>query len=144
MSLLRLLIVILKVVMVDERFDKHRAVYEVHGGDGMKDLISRQAAIDAIVNSPSRVQDENMPLTDQYDGATFRQIEILGIIDTLPSIESWDIVKSTLNELERKEKKLYFDYCDTAARLKAINKIAESNQTPKRKLEGIRPLAEQE
>lgn len=51
------------------------------------DCISRQAVIDAIVNSPSKVQDENMPLTDQYDGAAFRQIEILGIIDTLPSAQ---------------------------------------------------------
>ena len=51
----------------------------------MNDLISRQAAIDAIVNTPSEVQNKNIPLVNQYDGATFRQIEILGIIEALPS-----------------------------------------------------------
>jgi len=51
----------------------------------MSDLISRQAAIEAIVNTPSEVQNKNIPLVNQYDGATFRQIEILGIIEALPS-----------------------------------------------------------
>ena len=51
------------------------------------DTIYRQAAIDAIVNSPSEVQNKNIPLVNQYDGATFRQIEILGILETLPSAE---------------------------------------------------------
>ena len=64
----------------------------------MSDLISRQKVIEAIVNSPSRVQDENMPLTDKYDGATFRQIEILGIIDTLPSAQEWIPVSERLPE----------------------------------------------
>ena len=53
----------------------------------MDDIISRQAAINAIVNSPSEVQNKNIPLVNQYDGATFRQIEILGILETLPSAE---------------------------------------------------------
>ena len=53
----------------------------------MDDLISRQAAIDAIVNTPSEVQNKNIPLVNQYDGATFRQIEILGIIEALPSAQ---------------------------------------------------------
>ena len=53
----------------------------------MSDLISRQAAIDAIVNTPSEVQNKNIPLVNQYDGATFRQIEILGIIEALPSAQ---------------------------------------------------------
>ena len=53
----------------------------------MNDLISRQAAIDAIVNTPSEVQNKNIPLVNQYDGATFRQIEILGIIEALPSAQ---------------------------------------------------------
>ena len=53
----------------------------------MDDLISRQAAIEAIVNTPSEVQNKNIPLVNQYDGATFRQIEILGIIEALPSAQ---------------------------------------------------------
>ena len=53
----------------------------------MSDYISRQAAIDAIVNMPSEVQNEDIPLTSQYDGAAFRQIEILGILEALPSAE---------------------------------------------------------
>lgn len=56
----------------------------------MSDLISRQAAIDAIVNTPSEVQNKNNPLVNQYDGATFRQIEILGILEALPSAQPED------------------------------------------------------
>ena len=51
-----------------------------------EDAISRQAAIDAIVNTPSEVQNKDIPLTNQYDGATYRQIEILGILEALPSV----------------------------------------------------------
>ena len=53
----------------------------------MNDLISRRAAIDAIVNRPSEIQNEDIPLISQYDGAAFRQIEILGILEALPSAE---------------------------------------------------------
>lgn len=53
----------------------------------MSDLISRQDAIDAIVNTPSEVQNKNIPLVNQYDGAAFRQIEILGILEALPTAE---------------------------------------------------------
>lgn len=63
-------------------------------------------------------------------------------ISMLPSAEPWDIVKTALKELEQKEEKLWADYCDATARLKAISKIAESSQKPNQKIEGIKPLAE--
>lgn len=63
-------------------------------------------------------------------------------VRTAPSAESWDVVKAILNELEQKEEKLYADHCDATARLKAINKIAKSNQAPTQKIDGIKPLAE--
>ena len=89
------------------------------------DLISRQAAIDEIKKCRFVV--------DAIE-------KIIG----LPAVDTWDIVKIILKELEQNEEKLYADYCDTTARLKAINKIAESSQTPKQKIDGIKPLAEME
>ena len=65
----------------------------------MNDLISRQALIEAIVNTPSLVQDETIPLQTQYDGATFRQIEILGIIDSMPPAQQWIPVTERLPEM---------------------------------------------
>lgn len=79
-----------------------------------------------------------------YGTGTKVESEILSIVSKIPCEEPWNIVKSTLNELERKEEKLYSDYCDTTARLKAINKIAKSSQKPKRMIDGIKPLAELE
>ena len=49
----------------------------------MSDLISRHAAIEAIVNTPSGV-DENKTLKDKYDGAAYRQNEIFDIIESMP------------------------------------------------------------
>ena len=66
------------------------------------DTISRKAAIDAIVNTPSEVQNKNIPLVNQYDGATFRQIEILGILEALPSVErlgQWEDIEHAPNGL---------------------------------------------
>jgi hypothetical protein len=65
-------------------------------------------------------------------------------VRTAPSVESWDVVKAILNELEHDNEKLYADHCDATARLKAINKIVDSNQAPKKKVDGIKPLAELE
>lgn len=60
-----------------------------------KDLISRQVAIEAIVNTPSGV-DENKTLKDKYDGAAFRQHEILDIIESMPSAQQWIPVEERL------------------------------------------------
>ena len=49
-------------------------------------LIDADALIKAIVNTPSAVQNKDIPLVNQYDGATFRQIEILGMIENAPTI----------------------------------------------------------
>lgn len=95
----------------------------------MNDLISRQMAIDAMISQNGVV-----------DKSVAKRILI-----QLPSVEpSLEIVKTMLKELEQKEERLYSDYRDTTARLKAINKIAKSNQTPKRKIDGIKSLAELE
>lgn len=52
----------------------------------MTDLISRQAAIEAIINTVSKV-DDNKTLKDKYDGAAFRQHEIIDIIESLPTAQ---------------------------------------------------------
>ena len=103
------------------------------------DLINRQAAIDALAKFvPYSICDES---TESYtNGLT----DAYNLICQLPSAESWDIVKTALKELEQKEERIYSDYCDATARLKAIDKIAKSNQTMKQKIDGIVPLAEQE
>lgn len=53
-----------------------------------------------------------------------------------------DKLNTILKELKQNEEKLYTDYCDAIARLKAINKIVESSQAPRQKIDGIKPLAE--
>ena len=60
------------------------------------------------------------------------------------SADPWSAIKAILNELERKQEKLYADYCDATARLKAVDKIAKSSQKPNQKIDGIKPLAEME
>ena len=52
----------------------------------MSDLISRQAAIDAIVNTVSRIGLHDNSEVARY-GATFRQHEIIDIIESLPSAQ---------------------------------------------------------
>lgn len=77
-----------------------------------------------------------------YGTGTKVETEILNIVSKIPCEEPWNTVKSTLSELEKKEEKLYSNYCDTTARLKAINKIAKSSQKPRQKIDGIKSLAE--
>lgn len=102
----------------------------------MKDLISRSYIlhiIDMWMKVPSYSEAErNIMRAFDYE------------IRTAPSVESWDVVKDILKELEQKEEKLYADHCDATARLRAINKIVDSNQAPKKKVDGIKPLAEME
>lgn len=52
----------------------------------MDDTISRQAAIDAIVNTVSRIGLHDNSEVARY-GATFRQHEIIDIIESLPSAQ---------------------------------------------------------
>ena len=54
----------------------------------------------------------------------------------------WNTIKTILDELEHENEKLLIDYRDAMARIEAINKIVDSNQTPKKKIDGIKPLAE--
>ena len=52
----------------------------------MDDLISRQAAIDAIVNTVSEIGLHDNSEVARY-GATFRQHEIIDIIEGVPSAQ---------------------------------------------------------
>ena len=52
----------------------------------MDDLISRQAAIDAIVNTVSEIGLHDNSEVARY-GATFRQHEIIDIIEGMPSAQ---------------------------------------------------------
>lgn len=54
----------------------------------MSDLISRQAAIDAIVNTVSEIGLHDNSEVARY-GATFRQHEIIDIIEGVPSAQQW-------------------------------------------------------
>lgn len=103
----------------------------------MNDLISKKNLIKSIdyIGTPGGIWAKPF---EAYKEA-FKEF-----VKGMPSAEPWDIVKRMLNELEQKEEKLYSDYCDATARLKAINKIAGSDQTPNRKIDGIKPLAEME
>lgn len=101
------------------------------------DCISRQAAIDALIS-------EGRNVDSRYISAEriIHESDAIEAISMLPSAEPWSAVRTILEELERKQEKLYADYCDATARLKAINKIAESSQAPRQKIDGIKPLAE--
>lgn len=61
------------------------------------DLIDRQAAIDAIVNTVSEIGLHDNSEVARY-GATFRQHEIIDIIDELPSAQRWIPVSERLPE----------------------------------------------
>lgn len=54
----------------------------------MDNLISRQAAIDAIVNTATDVYSHDR-IISALDGAAFRQNEIIDIIEALPSAQRW-------------------------------------------------------
>ena len=113
----------------------------------MRDLIDRKALL------------ESLGIGDDCNNCKYGEADTYGyvfctkgsdfvdacekIFDAL-SVEPWSAIKTMLNDLEQKEERLYSDYCDAAARLKAINKIAGSDQTPNRKIDGIKPLAEAE
>lgn len=61
------------------------------------DLINREAVIEAIVNTVSKVDDDKT-LKDKYDGAVFRQHEILDIIENMPPAQQWIPVTERLPE----------------------------------------------
>lgn len=74
----------------------------------MSNLIRIQDAIDAIVNTPSEVQNKNIPLVNPYDGAAFRQIEILKILEALPIVEPERTAKVYQKQAPDR---LYYFYC---------------------------------
>lgn len=51
-------------------------------------------------------------------------------------------IRDLLTEVERNDELIRTAYSDTQARIKAIEKIANSSQSPKQKLAGIKPLAD--
>lgn len=53
-------------------------------------LIDKDELMDWIVNEPSDIDNPDNALVNQYDGATFRQIEILGHIETMPEVTAED------------------------------------------------------
>ena len=63
------------------------------------DLISRQAAIDAIVNTVSEVGLHDNSEVARY-GATFRQHEIIDIIEGLPTAPRWIPVTEHLPKID--------------------------------------------
>ena len=53
-----------------------------------------------------------------------------------------DAIKDLVTEMQKRNQLFIRAYDDTTARLTAINKIANSSQTPKQKINGIKPLAD--
>lgn len=102
----------------------------------MNDLISRNYILKIIemwMEVPSYSESErNIMRAIDYE------------VRTAPSADPWNTVKKILDELKYENEKLLVDYCDTTARLRAINKIAKSTQKPNQKIAGIKPLAELE
>lgn len=100
----------------------------------MNDLISRSYILNIIemwMKVPSYSESEqNIMRAIDYE------------VRSAPSADPWNTVKKILDELEWENEKLLVDYCDTTARLNAINKIAKSSQKPSQKVDGIKPLAE--
>lgn len=64
------------------------------------------------------------------------------VVKYMPPVNPWSAVRTILEELEHENEKLNVNYCDAIARIKAINKIVKSNQTPKQKIDGVKPLSE--
>lgn len=104
----------------------------------MSDLISRKSVIEYLMINMNWMDEEG----EQVEDSNKKRGIITDLISGVPSVEPWDIVKTMLKELEQKEERLYSDYCETTASLKAISKIAKSNQTMTQKIDGIVPLAE--
>lgn len=68
-------------------------------------LIDADKLINEIVNTPSNYDDPDFGLSDVCDGATFRQIEILGLIEKQPIVNEWN--KLTFRPLTEEEKEEY-------------------------------------
>lgn len=102
----------------------------------MSDLIDREEALTALRDT--------LKSGGKSKGLRPVTFEMICAIKSLPSAEPWVTVKTMLRELEQKEERLYSDYCDATAKLKAINKIARSSQKPNQKINGINALAEME
>ena len=66
----------------------------------------------------------------------------MAIMEIVASGRTLIAIKDLLSELERIDGVLYASHDEIRARMKAIAKIANSNQTPKQKIKGIRPLAD--
>jgi hypothetical protein len=66
----------------------------------------------------------------------------MAIMEIVASGRTHIAIKDLLSELERIDGVLYASHDEIRARMKAIAKIANSNQTPKQKIKGIRPLAD--
>ena len=76
------------------------------------DLIDRQAAIDAVVNTVSEIGLHDNSEVARY-GATFRQHEILDIIEGIPSVQSEPIKLNIDHKLTKDEyEKLRKDWAD--------------------------------
>ena len=53
-----------------------------------------------------------------------------------------DAIKDLASEMQKRNNLFFKMYDDATARLTAIGKIANSSQTPKQKIAGIKPLAD--
>lgn len=59
----------------------------------MARYIDADELISWIVNEPSKVGDKDIPLNNEYDGSAFRQIEILGHIESMPTADVVQVVR---------------------------------------------------
>ena len=66
----------------------------------------------------------------------------MAIMRIVASGRTHSAIKDLFGELERRDNLFYDEYDRMRAKLEAIEKIANSNQTPKQKIKGIKPLAD--
>lgn len=74
------------VIVVDCQVEHQMTIAVMRKGEPMNDLISRKNAIEAIVNTISDVGNHDNSEVARF-GSAFRQLEIIGILQALPSAE---------------------------------------------------------
>lgn len=66
----------------------------------------------------------------------------LAIISIVASGNGYRAIKDITSELEKRDEIAYAVFREVRARLTAVDKIANSSQTAKQKVNGIKPLAD--
>lgn len=100
----------------------------------MRGIVRKKDVIEAIHKEFDEIL--NLDESGEYIAGMVEEV-----VKYMPPVNPWSAVRTILEELEHGNEKLNINYYDAKARIKAISKIAESDQTSKQKVDGIKPLA---